>query len=118
MQLTWIKCEREEWCPFQTVNLNSDHFDNLQGVYIIWHGGKNPATVRIGQGMIKERIQAHRNEPTILAYAQYSLFVTWANVAPPFRDGIERFLAETLKPKVGEAFPQAPSIAVNLPWQQ
>jgi hypothetical protein len=39
-----------------------------------------------------------------------------ANVAPPLRDGIERYLAETLKPKVGEAFPQAPPIAVNLPW--
>ena len=117
LQLTWGKCEGGEWCPFQTVNLNSPHFDNLEGVYIIWHGGQSPATVRVGQGVIRDRIQAHRNDPAILAYAQYGLFVTWANVAPPFRDGIERYLAETLGPKVGAAFPQAPPIQVNLPWR-
>jgi len=116
MQLTWIKCEGGVWCPFQAVDLNSPHFNNLQGVYIIWHGGQNPATVRVGQGVIKERMQAHRNDPAILGYAQYGLFVTWAAVAPPFRDGIERYLAETFNPKVGEAFPQTIPVTVNLPW--
>jgi len=116
MQVSWIKCEGGEWCPFLTVDLNSAHFVNLEGIYIIWHAGQNPATVRVGQGAIRERIQAHRNDPTILSYAQYGLFVTWANVAPPFRNGIERYLADTLNPKVGEAFPQANPIIVNLPW--
>jgi len=92
-----------------------------EGVYIIWHDGtaqNNVAeTVRIGQGIISQRIATHRNDDVITAYAvRGSLRVTWAAVAGRARRlGIERYLADELDPLVGE-YPDVRPIPVNLPW--
>jgi len=88
----------------------------MEGVYIIWHAGPNPATVRVGQGVIKDRLSFHRNDPEILAYKNFGLFATWASVSNENCDGVERYLAESLKPKVGTQFPDVYPIEVNLPW--
>lgn len=115
--LTWNKCEGNVWCPFLTVNLQHPHFQNLGGVYIIWHGGPTPWTVYVGQGNnIAERITAHRSDQRILQYGSLGLFVTWASVMPALRDGVERYLADQLRPKEGVAHPQVAPILVSLPW--
>ena len=114
--LNWIKCQENEWCGLLTVNLQHPHFHGLEGVYIIWHGGEKPWTVYVGQGAIADRLAAHRTEPSIRQYAPWGLFVTWAKVDAFSREGVERFLADRLAPKEGVAHPQAPPIAVNLPW--
>ncbi len=114
--LTWIKCEGNQWCNLLTVNLQSPHFSGLEGVYIIWHGGQNPRTVYVGQGVIADRLRAHREEAQILKFSPFGLFVTWAQVSTFSRDSVERFLADRLQPLVGAAHPQAPPISVNLPW--
>jgi spore maturation protein SpmA len=88
----------------------------MQGVYIIWHGGSSARTVRIGQGDIADRLSAHRKDPEILAHSSLGLFATWAAVGRADRDGVEKYLADTLKPIVAERFPEVPSIPVNLPW--
>ena len=116
MELKWIKCQGEVWCPLTTVNLSHSHFDNLTGVYIIWHGGSNPATVKVGKGIIRERFTAHRTDPQIQAFSSLGLFATWASISSIYQDGIEFFLATRLKPKVGERFPDTIPIEVNLPW--
>ncbi len=113
--LNWIKCEGNQWCSFLKVNLEHPHFYGLEGVYVIWHGGANPATVYVGQGAIADRLRAHRKEPEILQYTPYGLFVTWAKVDGQ-RDGIERFLAERLAPKVGTNYPNVIPTPVSLPW--
>src|SRR5712691_6954545 len=99
--LFWNKCQGNVWCPLLTVNLQHPHFQNLAGVYIIWHGGQAPWTVYVGQGNIAERLAEHRTDPRILQYSSLGLFVTWASVIAPLRDGIERYLADKLKPKEG-----------------
>ena len=116
MQLQWGKCTSGSWCDFMKLDLAHSVFDGLEGVYIIWHSGDHPATVYVGQGVIKDRTQAHRSEPEILAFSGSGLFVTWASVDRASRDGVERFLADSLKPKVGTTHPQTAPIAVNLPW--
>lgn len=116
MNLNWIKCEGNKWCPFLTVNLDHSHFANLSGVYVIWHGGANPATVYVGKGDIAQRIRSHRNFGEILKYSHLGLFVTWAQVLPSYLDGVERFLADSLNPKTGENRPRAVPITVNFPW--
>lgn len=88
----------------------------MEGVYVIWYGGQNPATVRVGQGVIRDRLQAHRNDPEVQSYAHLSLYVTWASVLARERDGVEAYLAQQLRPVVGERFPQRHPIPVNLPW--
>lgn len=116
MNVKWMKCQGEVWCPLSTVNLSHLHFDKMEGVYVIWHGGSNAATVRVGQGIIKDRLAAHRADPAIQAFSQFSLFVTWASIPQIYRDGVEAFLANKLNPKVGERFPKVQPIEINLPW--
>lgn len=116
MNVNWIKCENNTWCELNTVNLNHDHFEGLRGVYIIWHGGTNPQTVRVGQGFIRGRLASHRNDPQVQAYAYLTLYVTWASVPEAYLDGVEAYLAQSLRPLVGELFPNVLPITVNLPW--
>lgn len=111
--LTWVKCQGNNWCGLNTVNLSSIDI-NLEGVYIIWYWG-DPTTVYVGQGNIRERITAHRNDPAIQNSTNNTLYVTWASVPKVDRDGVEAYLAETLNPIVGEKYPNAIPIHVNLP---
>lgn len=99
-----------------TVDLLHSHFSGLSGVYVVWHGGPSPATVYVGQGNISERISHHRSSTDILKYSHLGLFVTWAHVPINLQDGVERFLADQLKPKEGSIHPHAQPVAVNFPW--
>lgn len=112
--VTWTKCKDDVWCNLIRVNLEPVA---TSGVYIIWHGGDDPQVVRVGQGNIADRLGDHRNDLDILDYSSRGgLFVTWAVVPAGQRDGVERFLADQLSPLVGEVFPDAEPVAVNLPW--
>ena len=116
MQLTWKKCGDDgHWCSLE--NLNIDSITDTGGVYIIWHEGNPSRVVRIGQGDIKDRLCSHRKDRNVLAYrSDGTLRVTWASVASSQRDGVEKYLADTWSPLVGDAFPDVLPIAVNSPW--
>ena len=116
MTLGWIKCTDDNWCSFSRVNLAHSHFMNLEGVYIIWHSGSAPATVYVGQGNIAARLQAHRSNDRILVYSHLGLFVTWARVDTAYRDGVERFLIDRLRPKETLASPNVTPVVANFPW--
>jgi hypothetical protein len=115
-RLEWNKCAGGEWCPLNTVDLDHQHFDGMEGVYVIWHGGAAPATVRVGQGVIRDRLAEHRTDGQVQAYSDSGLYVTWAAIPAQQRDGVEAFLADALSPKIGQRFPAVERIAVNLPW--
>ncbi len=117
MKLNWVKCKGNVWCQLNTVDLTHSHFDNMEGVYVIWHLGDSPATVRVGQGIIRDRIQAHRGDTQVQAYNRFDLVVAWASVPDRYRNGVEVYLAQTLQPVVGTYFPVAQPIKVNLPWE-
>lgn len=113
MQLNWVKHTNDNWCSLNIVNLANVA---TEGVYIIWHGGDPSVVVYVGQGGIANRLQAHRSNQAIQAYKNKGLYVTWASVAAQSRDGVERYLADTWPPLVGDAHPNAPPIRVNSPW--
>lgn len=117
IQLDWGMCRPNRWCPLTTVDLDHETF-GTGGVYVIWHDGTAARTVRVGQAAaIRERLAVHRYDPEIQAYQrQGTLLVTWAQVSPTQRNGIERYLSEQLQPLVGERYPDAAPIPVNLPW--
>ena len=118
MNLSWIKCGNGgSWCPLETLNLSS--VGDVAGVYIIWHDGNPARVVRLGQGVIRDRLSAHRNDPAMMAYrAHGTLRVTWASVpSASDRDGVERYLSNTWPPLIGDAFPDVRPIVVNSPWQ-
>nr|BFF39791.1 hypothetical protein BACY1_15960 [Tenacibaculum mesophilum] len=110
MTVEWIYCQNNEWCDFLTLNLENQHFNNLNGVYIIWSG---KTIVRLGSGEIKNRIADHRNNPDIIAYP--NLKVTWAKINANQMQGVEKYLADVLNPEIGERFPNRTPIEVNLP---
>ena len=116
INLRWIKCQGDVWCQLNMVNLDHPHFDNMDGVYVIWHGGTGADVVYVGQGHVRDRLKEHRTNREIQAFVNLGLFVTWAAVQQEYRDGVERFLAQDLKPKVGKTFPDCLPITVNLPW--
>jgi hypothetical protein len=112
--LFWIKSTSGAWLSFERVNLTNV---DTTGVYVIWHGGQTPRTVRVGQGDIADRLLAHRGDQQVLAYRSYGgLYVTWAAVSYAEIDGVERYLADQLRPLVGDRFPNVRAIPVNLPW--
>lgn len=85
------------------------------GVYVILEIATGKA-VRVGQGDINDRLGRHYNDPEIRIAAYLNpLGVTWAHVDPRDVDGVERYLGDTLRPKVGSHFPNAVPIEVNLP---
>jgi len=89
--LFWNKCNGDNWCPFERVELDHDLFTGMAGVYVIWYAaGSNPKAVRVGQGNIADRIAAHRRDPQIMTYATRSLYVTWAKVPAAQQNGIGR----------------------------
>jgi hypothetical protein len=114
LSLNWIKSTKNVWLP---LDFNLASVTPTTGVYVIWHGGTAPWTVRVGQGDIASRLGAHRNDSVILAHAaKGGLFVTWATVQATYLDGVERFLADSLNPLVGDRHPAVLPVPVKLPW--
>lgn len=111
MKLNWLKCQRDVWCSFQRVDLNGIR---TEGVYVIWKPGNPSRVIRVGQGIIADRLSAHRIDPQITQYGN-DLLVTWASVAAAYRDGVELYLAQRYSPLVGDRFPVAVPVPVNLP---
>ena len=115
LNVNWIKCENDVWCSLQDLDTSAISY-LLSGIYIIWHGGDPAKVVRVGQGLIQDRLREHKDDHEILGYARNgTLYVTWAYVSQAQQDGIERFLADHYYPLIGERFPVANPIAVNLP---
>ena len=116
MNLHWMKCVGDVWCKLNAVNLDHQHFDGVEGVYVIWHGGDQASVVYVGQGVIRDRLREHRSDARIQQFADLDLYVTWSNVESAQRDGVEAYLAQHWNPKVGERHPPTSPITVNSPW--
>ena len=113
----WVSCTGG-WCRLKDVFLTgmAKHY----GVYIIWRRGVPSRRMRVlyvGQGNIRRRIRQHRHN--IRAYPrgrEGDLRVTWALVeSEDGRSGIERYLANQLKPRFGKHWPVVEPIPVNMP---
>ena len=117
LNLKWMKCQGGVWCKLNNVNLDHQHFDHAEGVYIIWHGGKDPHVVYVGQGNIRDRIREHRRNLTIQEFNPKILFVTWASVGQQYRNGIEKYLFTRWNPKVTLRAPDVQPIPVNSPFE-
>ena len=121
MILNWIHCEGNVACELFRLNLETIRED--QGVYVIWYYlNQQIHAIHVGQvcsddRTFKERFAEHKTDKDILKYRCYgSLYVTWASVDHQFyRNGIERYLFNVLKPLEGERAPSVTPIPANLP---
>ena len=117
--IEWEKCKRGAWCILSELDLDHEHFNDMEGVYVIWQGEENPVALRAGQGLIKECLARERDDKDLLAYGEkHKLYVTWAEVNPRFRDGVFRYISEALKPEIENSYPDVSPIGVNLPWYE
>ena len=112
MFVNWIKCQNDQFCPLETVDLSNVHYD---GVYIIWHN-TSAKVIYIGQGHIRDRLTNHRSSPEILGHRGSGLLlVTWAEVAgQDNRMSIERYLHRVYTP-LASTCSSGSEVEVNLP---
>jgi len=115
----WEKCNRGTWCMLSELDLDHGHFNDMEGVYVIWQGEENPVALRVGQGSLRECLARERNDRALLAYReQNELYVTWAEINQRFRDGVLRYVSDALKPELENSYPDVPPIRINLPWYE
>ena len=117
MEIRWRK-----WYVLHEIDLSNEYMRDTTGVYVIayWNDSGKRVTVRVGQGVIWDRIKSHRENYDIMKHGRagthQTLCVTWAEVSSSvMRDEVERFLGETLHPIEGERFPDVYPVVVNLP---
>lgn len=123
LQLSWAQRKTahpitgSRWYSLRWLKTSS--LGEIRGVYIIWKAkaGSDGRAVYVGQGDIANRLSAHQSRSDIKAHQSggHRLFVTWAKVSESQMDGVERYLANTLKPLIGEKHPDVESIRVTLP---
>ena len=112
LHFRWAKAEANIWFSLSSVNLDDLRF---YGVYVIWHEGDPGRVVYVGQGNIRDRLTFHRRNPEVQKFAKLgALRVMWAAVPAHQVDGVERYLAEYLKPLIANVRPDAAPIAVKL----
>ena len=131
----WQKCIKNSlWCQFNEKLLNDgrlearlgDHSTSISGVYIIWTGtnNNNRTVLKVGSGIIKDKLAADLKNPEIQAHQPTRLYVTWAStlsaIGPEkIQKGIEKFLEIVFKPKLVEYLPDVDLVMVNLPrWNK
>lgn len=110
----WAKLPNNTYSSLNALDLSN--VQNTKGIYVIWQTTPFPRTIRLGQGYIGQRLANHRLDNVVMAYqAQGTYYASWITPPAGYLDGIERYLANTLRPLVGDAFPDAVPIEVNLP---
>ncbi len=112
----WYKCGKDNhYCDLETLELDKV---KETGVYIIWHTGDPSRVVRLGQGNVADRLAVHRKDKKVLAYKKdgVELRVTWAALPAHQMDGVERYLANTWPPLIGDVFPDVEPLEVNSPF--
>ncbi|MEK7390252.1 MAG: type IV pilus twitching motility protein PilT [Elusimicrobiota bacterium] len=117
LQVHWVKCQDGSWANLYAVDLDHAHFNELEGVYIVWHGGAKTEPLRVGAGLIRSKIEACRKDPAIRLFNDRELYATWACVDPGIRDSVVHFLCKKLAPKAQDEVPDALPIAINLPHE-
>ena len=130
----WQRCIKNTlWCQFNEKLLSDgrlearlgDYSTGISGVYIIWTGTDNNRTIlKVGSGIIKDKLAVDLKDPEIQAYKPTRLYVTWASTltaigSEQIQKGIEKFLEVVFKPKLARNLPDVDLVMVNLPrWNR
>ncbi|MGE0845237.1 MAG: hypothetical protein AB7L41_03150 [Flavobacteriaceae bacterium] len=113
--LKWVRPETAGgWYTLDSVETG---WIGMLGVYMIWHEGAPARVIRISQGDIGRQLQLEQISPRVLQYRIFGgLYVTWAQVPGPLRDGVERYLANRFRPCVGEQFALSLPLPATTPF--
>jgi len=122
LTVSWVKRvtdaaegDSAKWCNLFDLPLEHPHFDDLEGVYVVWHQGVDPV-LRVGQGAIRSGLRALLQDSRVCCeHESNGLFVTWADVRFEHRGGVAGYLTRMLQPRQGTESATTPAIEVNLP---
>jgi hypothetical protein len=118
LAIDWIKAKQgdgQHWCDLYRIPVTHEHFNDVAGVYVVWHNGHQPV-LRVGQGYIRTELSTLKLDPRIRTIAADTLvFASWALVERDIRDGVERYLIDMLGPQILAENPDVAPIEVNLP---
>ena len=117
MTLLWYKCKGQEWCDLFSIDLDHPILKNLIGVYILFTYNPKIHILLVGSGAIKDKLNEHKNDLGIKAFAAHGCFVTWAEVPGIIHLGIKRYLIGKLNPSLKSKIPLAIPTKVNLPFE-
>lgn len=86
-----------------SVGSEGPDLTNIGGVFIVWHRGERPAWVYVGQSKnLGEEFEDILKNNEIMQYHKHGgLYVTWSQVLEQYRDGVVRYLVDTLQPVAG-----------------
>ena len=106
------------WAP--DTRLAAAAPSGVGGVYLIGYRPTTSAsiyTLYVGQSVdIGRRLSEHRQDSRFTIYeSRGTLYATWASPSVLEWDGIERYLADRLKPIVSSVHPDVRPIEVNVP---
>ena len=113
-QVQWVKCgDGSLFCQLETLDLSTL---NIMGVYIIWQSPSG-SVIYVGQGLVSDRLSAHRNDPAVLSRrGEGTIVVTWTRIDDELtRLGVERYLATFYRPAIGKQYADVTPIPVDLP---
>src|ERR1700748_2624153 len=118
LTLEWMIGADDSWCSFDKVDLSESCFNGIHGVYVIWYGPSEKGEGRVicaGHGFIRNKIAAHREDPTLTRYTCRQPFVTWAEVDHHHQASVAAYLNAHLNPLHGGFHGHAVQTLVNLP---
>ena len=86
-----------------TVGSDGPDLKNIGGVYVVWHRGEQPAWVYVGQStsLADTFEELLKNDQVMQFHKRGGLYVTWSQILDQYRDGVTRYLVETLQPVSG-----------------
>ncbi len=120
LKLNWHGGKPGIWHQLTDPQMYDDIPEDIVGVYVIWEQltPSHINVIKVGQGIIKDRLSVHRNDDEIIGDGSslHMIFVAWAEVAPDMINGVEAFLGRHLKPEVGDRFPKDEEVLVNFPF--
>lgn len=112
-QVQWARSSWGAWCDLERVDPEAI---DVSGVFVLWHGGRLPRTLRVGHGAIGRRLADLQKDSGIRRYRHFGpLYVTWAAVPAQHIHGVMRYLAVRLAPVFEDPTQAAMAIPVNLP---
>ncbi len=98
----WVKSPSGRYHRFIVFDAEKAGLAGIGGIYAIWHGGVRPGWVAIGKSNdLAATFQELSGNEDIRNYnVRGGLFVSWALIQEDYRDGVLRFLNDSMKPLV------------------
>ncbi len=77
------------------------------GIIVLWHGGLKPKWIYIDKSKnIAQDLDSYLDDDNIMDFDNRGgVFATWALIRPEFRDGVLKYLLDSMKPLIDHPKP-------------